>query len=202
MQTLTSNKIENELNQTSARLDELSLTRSGIQENLKILQDDFVLGKTDFDKTQSEQARLDTLNSLISSLEIKQRELQTAYDEAVENESLQTLLESARSAAVEAGVLFDDAIEMLREFAQTVGEFAEKLCDKFYAFRLKKKEYARLRRQLPPDLKLNLSPELADLVDRNYENLPPIKYADVILSAVDLVGEERYKMELREKRAG
>ncbi len=203
MKIIKSSEIENELNQTTKRLDELAEMRNGINDNLKILQDGFVVGKTDFDKTQAEQARLDTLNSSIKSLETKQGELQTAYDESVKSEALQTLLESATEAAVEAQNLFNELLEMRHEFAKAVGEFAEKLCDKFYAFRLKKKEYAKLRSQMPANTGTpDISDDVRDLVERNYENLPPIKYADVVLSAVAFVGEERYKQEIAKSRAG
>ncbi len=43
-----------------------------------------------------EQARLNTLNSLIKALEGNQNELQTAFDEMTEAEARQNLIETAR----------------------------------------------------------------------------------------------------------
>ncbi len=55
-----STEIENELNQTTKRLDELTEMRMRSGNNLQTLQQGFVSGKTSLDNLQAEQGKLTT----------------------------------------------------------------------------------------------------------------------------------------------
>jgi septal ring factor EnvC (AmiA/AmiB activator) len=56
-----SNQLEIELNQTTKRLDELTEMRDRLNNNLQILQQDFIDGKTSLDAVQTEQGQADNL---------------------------------------------------------------------------------------------------------------------------------------------
>ncbi len=167
MNTQKPTEIENNLNQTTLRLDELVTMRDGINTSLQTLQDGFVNGKTSLDEVQAEQARLDTLNSSIKALEAKQDELHTAFQMASLSEPRQNLFESARATALEAETLFNESLAHRRELDNVIGELAEKFCDSLFSFHAKKREYMKLRGQFEPTTKTpGLSPEQNDFVER------------------------------------
>jgi uncharacterized coiled-coil DUF342 family protein len=71
MKTQKTTEIENELNQTTKRLGELTRMRDGITTNLQGLQKGFVSGTTPLDELQAGQGSLATLDSSIKALEAK-----------------------------------------------------------------------------------------------------------------------------------
>ncbi len=195
-----SSGIETELGSTNQRVIELQTQLNEQTATFEATQTAFVGGKASIDELHAEQQKLTLITQAIESLETAASELQTAFDEAVEAESLKTLLESAKQTALEAETLFGESVEIREEFDKIIAEFAEKLCDKFYAFRIAKKKYARLRGQFEGKIP-GVSDEILILLERNYEALPPLRFGAVISNVADWVGEQRYRAELRRKRA-
>jgi chromosome segregation ATPase len=194
MKTQKSTEIENNLNQTTLRLDELVTMQTSIKTGLKTLQDGFVGGKTSLDEVQAEQARLDTLNSSIKALEAKQDELHTAFQMASLSESRQNLLESARTTALEAETLFNESLELRRELDTKIGELAEKFTDRLFEFHEKRKAYVKLRGQFDPDTGTpGLSNDVVLLLEKNHLNFPPIRFGLSVQAACQVIEKEREK---------
>jgi hypothetical protein len=116
------------------------------------------------------------------------------------SESRQNLLEAAKTAALEAETLFNESMEIREEINNLIGEYAEKFQAKFIAFQFKKKEYSRLRAQF--DCKtLGISDELMNLLERNYENFPAIRFSTSFHNALEILIRENYKQERAQMRA-
>lgn len=199
---IQSTKIENELNQTTNRLDELAEMQTGITANLQTLQQGFIDGKTSLDELQMEQSKLTILNESIKALEAKQNELHSAFQKASFSESRQTLLESAKATALEAETLFYESLGIRNELDNAIGAIAEKFCDKLSGFYDKQKEYMKLRGQFEPNIKTpEISDELVSLLERNNLNFPPVRFGLSIQSAYQTIAIEKEKQELAESRA-
>jgi uncharacterized phage infection (PIP) family protein YhgE len=190
-----------ELDLTNERLSELTEMRDGINTNLQTLQDGFVNGKTSLDEVQAEQARLNTLNSSITALEVKQSELQAAFDEMTEAEARQNLIETARTTAQQAETLFDEALELRRELDTKIGELAEKFTDKMFEFHEKRKAYVKLRGQFEPNQTPGLSNDVLLLLEKNHLNFPPIRFGLSFQVACQVVEKEMEKEEIAERQA-
>ncbi len=194
--------IKTELDLTTVRLDELTEMRDGINTSLQTLQDGFVNGKTSLDEVQAEQARLNTLNSSITALEVKRTELQTAFDEMTKAEARQNLIETARTTALEAETLFDEALELRRELDDAIGELAEKFTGKLFEFHEKRKAYVKLRGQFEPDTGTpGLSNEVVLLLEKNHLNFPPIRFGLSFQAACQVIEKEMEKQEIAKSRA-
>jgi uncharacterized coiled-coil DUF342 family protein len=191
-----------ELDLTNERLSELITMRDGINTNLQTLQDGFVNGKTSLDEVQAEQARLNTLNSSITALEVKQDELQAVFDELTAAETQATLIESARTTALEAKRLFDESLELRRELDNVIGELAEKFTDKLFEFHEKRKSYMKLRGQFEPDAGTpGLSNDVVLLLEKNHLNFPPIRFGLSFQAACQVIEKEMEKQEIAKSRA-
>jgi len=197
-----SNQIQNELDQTTKRLDELTEMRDRLNNNLQTLQSGFVDGKASLDNLQTEQSKLTTLDSSIKALEAKQSELRDAFQKASLSESRQNLLDTARAAALEAETLFNQALEIRRELDNKTGELAEKFCDRLFSFHAKKREYMKLRGQLEPTTKTpGLSNDVVLLLEKNHLNFPPIRFGLSVDSSIRTIEAEREKSELAKRQA-
>jgi uncharacterized phage infection (PIP) family protein YhgE len=174
-----STEIKNELDRTAKRLSELITMQDGINTGLQTLQDGFVNGKTPLDKVQAEQARLDTLNSSIKSLEDKQSELQTAFDNLSAVEARQALLERLAALGSENEPLLNDYLETRNEFHEIISEYAEKLVKKISSFRTAEKEFHSIFKQLSPIENL----QWITLELRPLEYAQSINIAETILSS-------------------
>jgi uncharacterized coiled-coil DUF342 family protein len=194
--------IKTELDLTNERLSELTEMRDGINTNLQTLQDGFVNGKTSLDEVQAEQARLNTLNSSITALEVKQSGLQTAFQMASLSEARQNLIASARTTAQQAETLFDEALELRRELDDAIGELAEKFTDKMLDFHAKRKSYLKLRGQFEPNIQTpGLSNDVVLLLEKNHLNFPPVRFGLSFQAACQVVEKEMEKEELAERQA-
>jgi hypothetical protein len=193
--------IKNELDQTTARLSELTEMPSRINTSLKTLQDGFVRGKTPLDEVQAEQARLNTLNSSITALEVKQSELQTAFDEMTEAEARQNLIETARATALEAETLFNESLAHRRELDDAIGKFAEKFTDKLFEFHEKRKAYMKLRGQFEPNRTGGLSNDVVLLLEKNHLNFPPVRFGLSVQAACQVIEKEMEKEEKAKRQA-
>ncbi len=166
-----STEIKNELDGTAKRLSELITMQDGITNTLKTLQDDFINGKAVLVQVQNEQSRLTTLNASIKSLELRQSELQTAFDTATAAEQRQALLEKLVTLGNETEPLLDDYLETKSEFHEIISEYAEKLVKKITAYRATQKEFHNAFRQLAPEIEnlqwitLELRPIYSQIID-------------------------------------
>jgi hypothetical protein len=166
-----STEIKNELDATAKKLSELITMRGGINISLKTLQNGFVGGKTSLDEVQAEQARLDTLNSSIQSLETKRTELQTTFDNLSAVEARQALLEKLVILGNETEPLINDYVETKSEFNEIVSRYVEKLIKKITAYRATQKEFHNTFRQLAPEIEnlqwitLELKPLYSQIID-------------------------------------
>jgi uncharacterized phage infection (PIP) family protein YhgE len=190
-----------ELDLTNERLSELTEMRDGINTNLRTLQDGFVNGKTSLDEVQAEQARLNTLNSSITALEVKQSELQAAFAEMTKAEARQNLIESARTTAQQAETLFNESLELRRELDDAIGELAEKFTDKMFEFHEKRKSYMKLRGQFEPNQTPGLSDDVVLLLEKNHLNFSPIRFGLSVDSSIRTIEVEREKSELAKRQA-
>jgi chromosome segregation ATPase len=195
-------EIENNLNQTTLRLDELAEMRLRLNNRLKTLQDGFVNGKTPLAEVQAEQSALDTLTSSITALEVNKSELQTAFDELAATETRATLIASARVAGLEAETLFDEALADRRELDDAIGKLSEKFTDRMFEFHSKKREYLKLRGQFPPDTKTpGLSNDVVLLLEKNHLNFPPVRFGLSVQAACQVIEKEMEKEEIAKSRA-
>jgi uncharacterized coiled-coil DUF342 family protein len=190
-------EIENELNQTTKRLDELTEMRDGINNNLQALQQGFVDGKTTLDELQTEQGKLTILNESIKALEAKQDELHTAFQKASLSESNQKLLESATEAAREAETIFNESLEIRNELDAAIGQLAGKLFDTLSSFNEKRKQYLAARFKIPAGEKTpELSEDLFRLLERNQMSFPPIEFGAALGAAYEQIRRQKEKQEL------
>ncbi len=202
----TSAQIENELHQTTRRLDELTEMRDGINNNLKTLQDGFIDGKTPLEKLQAEQGKLTTLDSSIKTLEAKQGEVRTAFQKAILSESRKILLEKAKESAMEAEAAFNAHIESRHELNKLIGDRAAKMLDERILFLTKQREYRlvfqQIEKQSPEKSgqihdelsQIGLTDEAANLATaayENYPNYPLAEFGEVIAIAIRLVVNKR-----------
>ena len=147
MKTQKPTEIENELNQTTKRLDELITMRDGITTNLQTLQAGFVSGKTSLDNLQAEQGKLTTLDSSIEALEAKQDELHTAFQKASFSESRQTAIQQMKKLASESEVAFNSYLALRAETDAIFAEAAQKLVNKNLAWREKQSQFKSIAQQ-------------------------------------------------------
>jgi uncharacterized coiled-coil DUF342 family protein len=146
MKTQKPNEIENELNQTTHRLDELITMRDSITTNLQTLQAGFVSGTTSLDNLQVEHGKLTTLDSSIQALEAKQDELHTAFQKASLSESRQTAIQQMKKLADESEVAFNSYLALRAETDAIFSEAAQKLVDKISAWREKQSRFGAVAR--------------------------------------------------------
>jgi uncharacterized coiled-coil DUF342 family protein len=148
----TSKQIENELNQTTKRLDELTEMRMRLNTELQTLQQGFIGGKTSLDELQTEQGKLTILNESIKALEANQDELHTAFQKAILSESRSAILEQMKKTATEGQASFDEYLAIRAELSGIIGEYAERLIDKSTVFHNSRADYQSLSRRIEPEL--------------------------------------------------
>jgi uncharacterized coiled-coil DUF342 family protein len=186
-----SNQIENELNQTTKRLDELTEMRDGITANLETLQQGFIGGKTSLDALQSEQGKLTTLNSSIKALEAKQDELHDAFQKASASETRQALLEKAKVTATEAATFHHEFIETRNKFHDSIRDYTEKTVEKMSAWRGKQKDFERIANETGLTFKeleqLGLTGESYRIATAEYINSSPLEYGVALNTAINFL---------------
>ena len=195
-----SNQIENELNQTTKRLDELTEMRDRLNTNLQALQNGFIGGKTPLDALQTEQGKLATLDSSIKVLEVKQSELQTALDDAFANETRQTLLGNLKTIAERADASFIEYDDLRVKLGETIAAAIEKIISKGAEFYGKQREFRAVSNQIEAEEPgFNIAGELSrlGLPEKSYNSattefihLSPCKFGECVALAERLVGQE------------
>jgi uncharacterized coiled-coil DUF342 family protein len=193
-------KIENEILKTVERIDELYESRNGIKTNLETLQAGFVDGATPLDELQAGQARLDTLESSIAALNAKRSELQTSFDETLALENHQSLLDAARATADQAASFFDEAMEIRQKANDLIASHAEMYMEKIGKFHILKKQYNQIRAESDCETP-GISTGTKDLLERNYENFPTVKFAPSFHIAVGLIAHEINRLDFKSRRA-
>jgi uncharacterized phage infection (PIP) family protein YhgE len=187
----TSKEIEKELNQTTKRLDELTEMRMRLNNNLQILQQGFIDGKTSLDELQAEQSKLTTLESSIKALEVKQDELHTAFQKASLSETRQALLEKAKATAIEAEAFHHEFIEIRNKFHDSVCDYAEKTVEKMSAWRGKQRDFGRIANETQLTFqeleRLGLTAESYKVATAEYINPPQLEYGDALGAAVNIL---------------
>ncbi len=206
-----STELENELKQTTKRLDELTEMRMRLNTNLQGLQQGFIDGKTSLDELQAEQGKLTTLDSSIKALEAKQGELHDAFQKASLSEERQILLEKAKVAAVEAESFHNDYLKTRNDFHHSISDYTEKLIGKIAAYRDKQKEFERIAEQTELTFveleQLGLSSESHKIATAHAVNYQPLEYGEVVAFAetllaakLDRAAQAKDKAEFDEKR--
>lgn len=145
-----SNQIENELNQTTKRLDELTEMRTGIKGNLETLQQGFIDRKTSLDELQAEQSKLTILNESIKALEAKQDELHTAFQMASLAESRQETLDRMKAISDEANAAFNEYLKLRAKLVETCRTVGEKMVDALVSSRHKQAEFSHAFQEIAP----------------------------------------------------
>ncbi len=184
-----SNQIENELNQTTKRLDELTEMRDRLNNNLQTLQQGFIDGKKPLDALQAEQSKLTTLESSIKALEAKQDELHTAFQKASLSETRQTLLAKAKVTAIEAEAFHHEFTEIRSKFHDSVRDYAEKTVEKMSAWRGKQRDFGRIASETQLTFneleELGLTAESYKIATAEYINPVLLEYGAAVSAAVD-----------------
>jgi len=196
-----SNQIENELNQTTKRLDELNEMQKGITDNLQTLQQGFIDGKTSLDEVQAEQGKLTTLDASIKTLAAKQSELETAFKTAQNVEAVQTGISNLKTIAEQADAAFDEWNGLRVKLDGIISKFVDDIFSKSAEFYGKQKEFRALRSQLDAknsgividdDLtRLGLPEKSRKSAATEYVSLSPCKFGQAIVTAESVVGQER-----------
>jgi chromosome segregation ATPase len=152
MKVQKSTEIENELDQTTKRLDELTEMRSSTKANVETLQQGFVSGKTSLDGLQTEQGKLTILNESIKALEAKKGELHAAFQKASLSESRADILREMEKTISTGKTAFDEYLSIREELSGIIGEYADKLIAKSTVFHNSREEYQSLARRIEPEL--------------------------------------------------
>jgi uncharacterized coiled-coil DUF342 family protein len=196
--TPKSNELKDLLTQTETRLRELRAMETEFTGEVQTLQDGFTHGKKSFTQLQAGQSKLSTLRDSIHALELKQTELQTAFDEQTAAETLQNTIEAAIVTAHEANKLFKESLVIREEINNLLADYAEKFQNKFGAFHEKKKQYRNLTAQF--DGKLNIPADVRNLVESRAgdENFPRLPYAPAFGAALDVLTHEKRRQEYAE----
>jgi myosin heavy subunit len=209
-------EIENELNQTTKRLDELITMRDSTKTDVQTLQDGFIGGKTSLDELQTKQGGLTILNESIKSLESKQDELHTAFQKASLSESRSAILEQMKKTISEGKTAFDEHLAIKEELSGIIGEYCERLIGKSTVFHKSRTDYQSLARHIEPQLadyyalsqhsiqrreleksvaeevkSLGVSAEDLRLLAAESIIPPGVKFGQSIEAAVSLVAEEK-----------
>lgn len=201
--TRKSTEINNEVRKTKNRLSELREMRLQINGKLETLQQGFIDGKASIDSLQSEQGKLTILDSSIKALEAKQSETQANFVEAERQEKRQSLLEQAKSIAVEAETAFNNYVAMRNELDSFIAGNIGKTLDELVLFRTKQREYriafGEIKRQMPEASqqigeeldRLGLSDNAASLAGSDNESLPRVEFGGIIEMLERIVGAKR-----------
>jgi archaellum component FlaC len=195
-----SNQIENELNQTTKRLDELTEMRDGINNNLQTLQSGFVDGKASLDNLQTEQSKLAALDSSIKVLEVKQSELQTALKYDQDAETVKTLLGNLKTIAEQSDAAFIEYDDLRVKLGETIAAAVEKIISKSAEFYGKQREFRAAGNQIEAkEPGFNIAGELSRLglpgksynsATTEFIHLSPCKFGECVALAERLVGQE------------
>jgi uncharacterized coiled-coil DUF342 family protein len=196
-----SNQIENELNQTTKRLDELTEMRDRLNNNLQTLQQGFIDGKTPLDEVQAEQGKLIPLDASIKTLEAKQDELHTDFQKACNVEAVQTGINNLKTIAEQANAAFDEWDGLRVKLDEIISKFVDDIFSKSAAFYGKQREFRALYSQLEArNSGIDINSELTRLelpeksrkaATTEYINLSPCKFGQSIVIAEMIVGEEK-----------
>jgi uncharacterized coiled-coil DUF342 family protein len=219
----TSKQFENELNQTTKRLDELTEMRTGITANLQTLQQGFIGGKTSLDELQTEQGKLTILNESIKALEAKQVELHTAFQKASLSESRSATIKQMKAIAGEAETAFNEYVELRHKFDETISKDGEKLFDVMASFHSKQREFERAFRELAPNVtnfrpvpgearesygqvaaelkEIGLDGKSLEFVTSTYQNLPQIDFAESVHTIEQAIGNKKFRQQQQARKA-
>jgi uncharacterized phage infection (PIP) family protein YhgE len=195
-----SNQIENELNQTTKRLEELTEMRDRLNTKMQTLQTGFIDGKTQLDALQTEQSRLATLVSSVKTLEVKQIELQTALKSAQDAENVGTLLGNLKTIAERADAAFIEYDDQRVKLGENIAIAVEKLISKSTEFYGKQREFRAVSNQIEAkETGFNIAIELSRLglpekayssATAEFIHLSPCKFDECVALAERIVGQE------------
>lgn len=219
----TSKQIENELNQTTKRVDELTEMRNGITTNLETLQKGFVDGKTSLDELQTEQGKLTILNESIKALEAKQDELHSAFQKASLSESRSAKLKQMKEIANEAQTAFNEYVALRSKFNEIIALEGGKMVDALSLFRGKQQQFERAFRELTPGVtnfnnvpsesskaysqtrselsEIGLSNEKLNFVASTHQNLPKIEFFDSVQIITQAIGNKRFNEQQKQRQS-
>jgi myosin heavy subunit len=190
----TSEQIEPELDETTARLDELCEMRRSIESNLKTLQSGFIKRQKTLDELQAEQSKLTILNDSIKSLEATQTELHDAYQRASLIESRAERLEKAKTIAGEAADAHAEYINLRFELDESIRLTGGKMVDVVSQFFDKQYELKNALTTTEPQIsypELELPKETTDLVSGVARNIPALEFGDAVQLAENRIADER-----------
>ncbi len=193
-------KIENELNKTTTRLDELSVMRDRLSENLQTLQSGFVDGKSSLDNLQTGQSKLTALNSSLEVLELKQGELQTALKIAQDAETVRTSLDNLKTIAEQADAALIEYDDLRVKLGETIAAAVEKIISKSAEFYDKQREFRAAGSQIEAKrqgfniagelLRLGLPEKSYNSAAAEFVHLSPCKFGECVALAESLVSQE------------
>jgi phosphoglycerate-specific signal transduction histidine kinase len=192
-------EIENEITRTTQKIDELDSVKDSLQTELQNLQKSFADGKTLFAELQTGQAKMSVLTDSLKSMNLALNKLRGDFDAALTAENLESLLQSAKSTACEAQTAFDEAMEIRQKANDLIETHAEMYMEKIGKFQALKKEYNQIRAE--SDCEIDISTDVKDLLERNYEDFPALKFAPSFHIAVGLIAHEINRLDLKTRRA-
>jgi uncharacterized phage infection (PIP) family protein YhgE len=218
-----SNQIENELDQTTNRLDELTEMRTGINTNLQTLQKGFVDGKTSLDELQAEQGRLTILNESIKALEAKQEELHSEFQRMSFSESRAETLKQMKEIAAQTEAAFNEYVNLRAELDKTIEQAGGKMVDALLLFRSQQREFEQIFRELAPGVtnfrpvpsearesfsqvkteleKIGVSGDRLNFVTSTYQKLPKVEFSESVHLIEQAIGNRRFKEQEETRKA-
>ncbi len=192
-----SNQIENELSQTTKRLDELNEMRDGITTNLQALQKGFVSGKTSLDNLQVEHGKLTPLSGSIQALEAKQSELKTELESAQKAELRQSSIEQMKKFADESELAFNSYLALRAEIETVFAESAQKLVELNLAWRKKQSQFKSIAQATdlsPSEIKALLNDRKAfDSATITTYTVPELEYGYAVTAAESILSSKLTK---------
>jgi uncharacterized phage infection (PIP) family protein YhgE len=195
-----SNEIQSEITRTTQKIDELDSVKDSTRTELQGLQKSFADGKTSFAELQTVQSKMTVLTDSITSMNSALNKLRGDFDAALTAENLQNLLASAKATAHQAQTAFDEAMQIRRKANDLIETHAEKYLAKIGQFHALKREYNQIRAESDCETP-GISTGTKNLVERNYEDYPPQKFAPSFHSAVGLIAHEINRLDFKSRRA-
>jgi chromosome segregation ATPase len=193
-------EIENEITRTTQKIDELDSVKDSTRTELQGLQKSFADGKTSFAELQTGQSKMSVLTDSITSMNSALNKLRGDFDAALTAENLQNLLASAKATAHQAQTAFDEAMAVRQKANDLIASHAEMYMKKIGKFQVLKKQYNQIRAESDCETP-GISTEIKDLLERNYENYPALKFAPSFHIAVGLIAHEINRLDFKSRRA-
>jgi hypothetical protein len=150
MTTQKSEQLKTKISQATERLDELTEMRSGITDNIKIMQNGFIAGSVSLDEMQIEQSKLTVLNDSMDALDARRAELQDELSTVDALARRSDIVNQMAAAAAAAAKEFTEHARITDELNGILEKSSGDLLDRVSGLIENKQNFRRLLLQLAP----------------------------------------------------